>query len=953
MTAQEPINTFLEEVAHDLYTRYGDAVSSLSILFPSRRARIFFVDALSRIIHRPLWQPHYGSMDELMGEISGLHLGDKLRLVTELYKVYSEFHDEPFDKFYFWGEMLIADFDMIDKYRIDAEQLFSNIEELKEIEADLSYLTPTQQEIIARFWSSLGPEADLSKEKRRFLKIWRSLHDVYTRYRERLSALGIGYGGLIQRTAIERLEAEAYQLRGEPHSVVVGFNALSTCERSLLKYLQTNAKTDFYWDSDRYYLDRPEQEAGMFIRRNLVDFPPLERFGEDRFARPKKLQAVAAVSNAVQCKYAAKVLLDWAKEHPLDKETAVVLTDENLLTPLLYALPQALGKVNVTMGYPLRQTLAYTFVERLIELQRHARREGEEWSFYHVDVMGLLNHPFVTLIDSPLLAEIQERCIENHLIRIPQSLLMCHPLLEILFCATPTWQELSAWMLRLLEAIVELPYAGADADRRIEFLSVTATEIHKLRNSLERCAMELSLEVYCSLLRRHLQTLRIPFKGEPLEGVQVMGILETRNLDFKNVIILSMTDDNFPGNHMSQASFIPYNLRAAFELPTPEHHEGVYAYYFYRLIQRAERVTMLYCSHADEKSTGEPSRYIRQLDYESPHAVEQIEVGVDVNLMPVEPITVEKDDRVMRALMRYVDPTSRATLSPTALYRYVACPLRFYFHSVAALESEDTVVEEIDAPMFGTILHAAVQMLYARLEGESHPGATLRAMLRSGEVERAVEQAIAEKYFNRPQVAPEAYSGSMLLVHDIVIRFLKRGVMAYDANNDGFTVLGREKEVEARFPFAVNGKEYQLKLFGIIDRLDRLDDGRLRVVDYKTGKPHLDFAGIEALFHGEAKERQSNILQTLLYSMMLNHTQGCDVIPSLYYVRHMHREAFSPLLNDTQEGATGLPYSHYAALFEALLREVLTELYDPTIPFRQCADEKSCSYCDFKLLCKR
>lgn len=950
----QPTKTFLEEVAQDLYTRYGDAISSCRILFPSRRARIFFVDALSRLVSRPLWQPHYTSIEELMSEIAGLHTGDKLRLVTELYKVYSEFHNEPFDKFYFWGEMLIADFDMIDKYRIDAEQLFRNIEDLKEIEADLSYLTPRQQEIITRFWSSLGPEADLSKEKRRFLEIWRTLYRIYLRYRDRLQSLGLAYGGMVQRSAIERIESGGYQIAENQHFVVAGFNALSTCERALLKHLQTAAKVDFYWDFDRYYLDRSEQEAGMFIRRNLVDFPPVKRLSEECFMRPKTMQSVAAVSNAVQCKYAARVLAEWAKEHPLDKETAVVLTDENLLMPLLYALPAELGKVNVTMGYPLRQTLAYTFIERLIELQHHARHEQEGWSFYHADVMGLLSHPYISSVEGDLPARMQEEFIENHLIRIPASRLKRHPLLEKLFRTTPTWQEMSDWMLELLEAIAAEPYEGADSDRHIEFLSVTATEIHKLRNSLDQCDLELKPEVYCSLLRRHLQTLRIPFKGEPLEGVQVMGILETRNLDFKQVVILSMTDDNFPGNHLAQASFIPYNLRAAFELPTPEHHEGVYAYYFYRLIQRAERVTMIYSSHADEKSTGEPSRYIRQLDYESPHEVRPIEVGVDVNLLPVEPIEVQKDEQVMRALLRFVDEESKASLSPTALYRYVACPLRFYFHSVARLKSDDDAVsEEIDAPMFGTIFHAAVQTLYARIEKEAHPQATIKAMLRTGEVEHAVEQAIAKEYFNREEVSPEHYAGNLLLVHDIVIRFLKRGVMAYDAAHDDFTVLGREQDVAMRFPFTSAGKSYQLKLSGIVDRLDRLDDGTLRVVDYKTNTPHLDFAGLEALFHGESRERQPNILQTLLYAMILYHTHRCDVVPALYYVRHMHREDFSPLLMDKELKQQGLPFSAYAEPFEALLRETLDELFDPAVPFRQCDDEKACTYCDFKLICKR
>ena len=488
----------------------------------------------------------------------------------------------------------------------------------------------------------------------------------------------------------------------------------------------------------------------------------------------------------------------------------------------------------------------------------------------------------------------------------------------------------------------------------MEFLAVIAGELTKLRNSLEACDIALTPEIYASLLRRHLQTLRIPYEGEPLEGLQVMGILETRNLDFDNVILLSMNDDNFPGNHMAQASFIPYNLRAAYGLPTPEHHEGVYAYYFYRLLQRARRVWMLYCSHADDKSTGEPSRYIYQLDYESGFPVRRVEVGVDVNLAETAPIEVAKDERVLRSLERFTDPASPATLSPTAFFRYVACPLRFYFHSIARLESDDEISEEVDAPMFGTILHAAVQTLDARIAGEHRPGGTLRALLRTGEVAAAVEASINENYLNDASATPDDYTGNLLLVRDIVTRYLRGGVIPYDAAHDGFTVEGLEDSVAYGFDFrTADGTVRRMKFAGIADRIDRLDDGTLRVVDYKTGAPHLEFAGIESLFRGEGKQRLSNILQTLLYAMMLYHTRGVDAEPTLYYVRAMNRPDYDPRLFDRELDLRGGRYTHYAGRFEELVGETLAELYDPSVPFRQCADADTCKYCDFNVLCRR
>ena len=886
------MKTFLHEVAEDLYARYGEGLSERAILFPSRRARLFFVDALTGIAGRPMWQPRWVTVDDLTTEISGLRTGDRVRLITELYKIYSEYHAEPFDKFYFWGDMLLTDFDTIDKYRIDAAMLFRNISEIKEIEADISYLTPAQLQIL-RFWSTLADETDLSEEKRRFLAIWKTLGPVYARFRERLSELGIAYNGMVQRAAADRIRGEGYAFSEARQYVVAGFNALSECEKQLFRFLSTAAETDFYWDYDSYYKDRPEQEAGMFVRENVVQFPPRGDVSHDNMERPKELTAVAAVSNAVQCKHAAAILRELAARGPLDKRTAVVLTDENLLLPLLYALPPEIGKVNVTMGYPLRASLAYTFVERLVELQAHRRTKGAGCTFYHADAVGILAHPYVA--DSE----------------------------------------------------------GDDRRQRVEFLAVISEEISKLRNSLDECDIELTTEVYTSLLRRHLQTVRIPYEGEPLEGVQVMGILETRNLDFENVVLLSMNDDNFPGNHMAQASFVPYNLRAAYGLPTPEHHEGVYAYYFYRLVQRARRVWMLYCSHADDKSTGEPSRYIYQLDYESGFPVRKVEVGVDVNLAETDPIEVAKDEGIMQRLGRFTDPESKATLSPTAFFRYVACPLRFYFHSVARLQADDEIAEEVDAPMFGTILHAAVQKLYARIVGEAHPGETLRAMIRTGEIAAAVEAAINENYLQDPAATTDDYTGNLLLVKDIVTRYLRGGVMPYDAAHDGFTVTGLEQEVAYGFDFTAAGRPLCMKFAGIADRIDALDDGTLRVVDYKTGAPHLEFAGVESLFRGEGKQRLSNILQTLLYAMMLYRTRGVDAEPALYYVRAMNRPDYLPTLDDRETGVRGGRYTLYAERFEELVRQTLAELYDPSVPFRQCEDADTCQFCDFNVICKR
>lgn len=465
--------------------------------------------------------------------------------------------------------------------------------------------------------------------------------------------------------------------------------------------------------------------------------------------------------------------------------------------------------------------------------------------------------------------------------------------------------------------------------------------------------MEISTSIYTSLLRRHLQTLRIPFSGEPLQGLQVMGILETRNLDFRNVIILSMNDDNFPGKIGSASSFIPYNLRAAYGIPTPEHHESVYAYYFYRLLQRAERVDMLYCSHADEKSTGEQSRYIYQLDYESPYTVHRTNVGVDVALEQPQPRSISKTGRVAEALQRYIchDAEGEAKrLSPSAFSQYISCPMRFYFSAIARLSSSDSLSEDVDHPMFGNILHDAMQRLYTPLAGIASPDTDLQRLLTGKHIERAVKDAIDKEYLNHPDADLSQYTGNLLLVKDIITKYIRQGIIPYDKAHADFAVHGCEQTISTRFTLS-DGREVEIG--GIADRIDSLENGLLRVVDYKTGRAHLRASSIEDLFQGEKRDQMKYLFQTMLYSMVLHRSTDRNVVPALYYARDMNNADYSPRL---MVGDCEVDYTSFKEDFERALRDKLDELFDLNREFERCPKEESdkiCAYCDFRTICKR
>ena len=950
-----PMKGFISELAERLYDRYGDEVSSLRMVFPSRRARLFFSDALASVARRPLWQPRFESLGEIMERVAGMCLSDEIKLVTELYKVYSRYHDESFDAFYFWGGMLLADFDQIDKYLIDADMLFSNMGDLKALESDRSYLTAEQIEVIARFWRSFGLESEFSEEKERFMTIWRSMADVYHGFRDRLREQGLAYEGMIHREAAERLSGEeAVEWSDDPQAryVVAGFNALSECEKRLFRRMYGSGRVEFYWDYDDYYVGNPDYEAGLFLRENIRNFPSPsgERLSCDRFRRPKRIEIVSAPSDSMQCKYVHEFLSGLIERgiRP-GKQTAIVLTDESLLLPVLYSIPEQIEQVNVTMGYPLRQTMAYSFVERLVELQSRRKGRDGEPMYYHSDVTGLLLHPYVRACD-PAAAGLAAEILRRQSIYVRRSMLVPGSVIDPLFAPAGSWQELSAYIRDSLSLVILHAASADDVRQRREFFSVIVDRICRLENSLAGSGLEVTTPVFASLLRKMLQDVRIPYEGEPLSGVQIMGILETRNLDFEHVLVLSVNDDTFPGNRAVSSSFIPYNLRYAYGLPTPQHHEGVYAYYFYRLLQRAETVHLAYCSRSDDKRTGEPSRYVYQLEYESPHRPLRRAIRLGVNLTKTEPVSASKTGRTARILEEYLDGGGRS-LSPTAFYQYVECPLRFYFRHVAGLKPVEEIAEEVDLPMFGTILHRAMELLYMPLLGDPSPQRTIASLPGTPAVKEAVVRAVNEEYLQDPKATEEEYGGSVLLVRDVVRKYIDSCILPYDASQRGYAVERLEAPVEYRVPLERDGRVRSVGFAGKADRIDRLSDGALRVVDYKTGKPHNRFRDVAALFSSVAAERSPAVLQTLLYAMMLSQSENCDVQPALYYVRSMQDERFSPLLVEGDRPV--LRFSDYRESLNGHLQKTLSELFDFSKPFEQCEDRSVCAYCDFREICRR
>lgn len=949
------MKTFLGNVADSLWREYGSDISSLRLLVPNSRSRIFFNEELAGIIDKPAWEPSFVTVDRLATEVTGMERIDGVKALAELYKIYSEYHNENFDSFYHWGEILLGDFDQIDKYMVDAGRLFSNLGDLKALEDDLSYFNEEQGNVIRRFWFTFGNKGSYSAEQKDFLRIWDTLREIYTRFKSALRDTGAAYSGMIHRFAAERIRQGEAKL-GPEHYAVIGFNALTECEKVIFDHLRDSGRADFFWDYDDYYIADTRQEAGLFIRENIRRYPHPAFYTPDErnFNKEKNIISVSAGSDSLQCKYVSTFLDETVSgSHVPGKETAIVLTDENLLMPLLYSIPESVKDINVTMGYPLKQTLAYSFVERLLKLQGNTGNSPDKAGFYHADVTGILTHPYVMASDSHRAGLTNADIVEKSKIYVSENAFTGNGLIGNIFKSIKTPDALLNYITGILSEVAAL---GLIEPYDKEYFSAIAETLGKLDNSISGCGIELNIRTLSSLARRVLQALRIPFSGEPLSGLQVMGILETRNLDFENVMIMSMSDDNFPGSPGAGSSYIPYSLRLAYGLPTPKHHEGVYAYYFYRLMQRARNVHMVYCSRNDENSSGEPSRYIYQLDYESSHDILRRKVGTDVIFSGSEPITIAKTGRTLDELHRFLDGGGRS-ISPSAFNTYMDCPLKFYFRSVAGIKPEDSVSEEVDIPMFGTILHKAMELLYTPLKGISDPGPEIKKLIGSPYVEEAVGKAVAIEFFHEEAIPEDGYNGNIQLVNDVVLKYINEAILPFDARRTGFRVLETEKRLAAGFSFDLNGITRNVRFYGLADRIDILNDGLISIVDYKTGSPHADFAGTASLFDESFARRRPAVMQTFLYSLMADRMQqtgelqGKDTRPALYYVRMMNREDYSPWLTDGK--ALVENYGQYKEEVEGLLKEKLAEMFDPAIPFSQCVETRPCEYCDFNTICRR
>ena len=954
---------FLQLVAHDLYTKIGNDLSRTVLVFPNKRANLFFNEYLAEESDQPIWSPAAMSISDLLQKLSVQKAGDPIRLVCELYKVFKEETEsrETLDDFYFWGELLISDFDDVDKNMVDADKLFSNLQDLKNLMDDYEFLDEEQEEAIRQFFQNFSIERR-TELKEKFISLWDKLGIIYHRYREKLAELGIAYEGMLYRNVIEQLDAD--RLKYDKY-VFVGFNVLNKVEKEFFQKLQKAGKAMFYWDYDLFYTQRiSKHEAGEFIKRNLIDFPnELPESYFDIFRKPKKIRYISASTENAQ----ARFLPEWVKATQThttqivsEKENAIVLCNEALLLPVLHSIPQDVQNVNITMGFPLAQTPVYSFINAAMELQTNGYRP-DTGRFTYEAVSKILKHPYTRQLSDHATRLERELTKTNRFYPLPSELKK-DDFLTILFTPQSNIRELCDYLLRLIKSISILYRKEGEYDDIFnqlyrESIFQSHLKINRLYSLIESGELSVRTDTLKRLITKVLTASNIPFHGEPAIGLQIMGVLETRNLDFRNLIMLSLNEGQLP-KAGGESSFIPYNLRKAFGMTTIEHKNAVYAYYFYRLIQRAENITLLYNTSSDGLNRGEESRFMLQLLVEGPHEItrEYLEAGQSPqNTLEIQ---IEKTPEILRRLYRAYDTAQPESviLSPSALNTYLDCRLRFYYRYVAGLKTPDEVSAEIDSALFGTIFLLSAQLAYTDLtaNGKMIQREDLERLLRDEiKLQGYVDQAFKQELFKvAPEEKPE-YNGVQLINSKVIVSYLKQ-LLRNDLQYTPFEMVAMEKKVSEKITIQTALGPLTLRLGGTIDRMDA-KEGTLRIVDYKTGGSPKIPANIEQLFT-PSETRPNYILQTFLYAAIMSRKQPLMVAPALLYIHRAASESYSPVIEMGEPRKPKIPVNNFAFFedeFRERLQALLEEIFDEKELFTQTEDIKKCAYCDFKAICKR
>ncbi len=956
-----------------MMSKTGGDFSKAVVVFPNKRASLFLNAALTGLSDKPMWSPRYMTISELFREHSQLEVGDRIKLVCELYRSYVEVtgSKETLDQFYSWGELMLTDFDDIDKHMANAGKVFDFVRDVHEMDG-VEYLEEDQIKELQRFFLNFTESHD-SELKRRFLELWSRLHDIYQSYRERLLSQGIAYEGMLYRDVIENAEVLAEKYPEGTVFYFIGFNLLNTVECKLFERLLKAGKAKFYWDYDHYYM-KNGSEAGRYISQYIGTFPnELEQTDSvySNYGNPKEMTFVSAATEDIQARY----ITQWLTKERIDagRRTAIVLCDESLLDTVVHCLPEAVQHVNITTGFPLKQAQISSFVSLMVMLLQRGR--------YTLRVVGrVLRHSYMQYI-SPCSVALLESLTESNIYYPSLDDLSQDDNLRTFF--TPltdknSIQEMTQrliWAVKTVSLNISKVSAPADEgesvnDEKEEDKAVNAqmafdmessyrmyTLLNRMSHLMEEESLQIEMPLYLRLLSQVIDTTTIPFHGEPIEGLQIMGVLETRNLDFDHILMLSCNEGKMPAK-VNDSSFIPHSVRYAHGLTTVDNKVAIYAYYFYRLLQRASDIEVAYNSSTGSMQSGEMSRFMLQLLAEGPAGQkihrQSLDTGKETRQQSVS--DRQKTETMVRGMI------DKGTFSPSALGKYLRCPMKFYYSVVCGMQDqEQRDPDEMDNVDFGNVFHKAAELLYLPYnKGHKVPRSlydTLRGKEGAAQMERIVNEAFRKELFKLPDNRPmPKFSGLQMINKTMVKRYIDI-LLDYDSKHGDLTILGLEEKFYKRLNVNTPYGEKLFSVGGIVDRLDMVETGEqgiVRIIDYKTGAPptsEISLPDLEAIFDPANIDKHSDyFLQTMLYaSIVRERFADKRVVPGLLFIKNAGKDDYSPYL---QIG--GQPIYDVAGFkvdYDKKLRELIEEILDIDKPFRCTEYSKRCKDCIFKQLC--